>query len=163
MSKKLGSITGINGNMISVAFKDSVIQNEVGFVILDKERLMSEVIRIRGNIAYMQVFENTKGIKVGESPLTTDRVKSEEVGKGHFAPACRNDDTGARFFDASARSGRSGRKPFETIREDPKRRCMKPSAATCGGLCMLICACPHGCVACAPSLKEGRERSLCSF
>ena len=82
MSKKLGSITGINGNMISVHFQDSVIQNEVGFVVLGKERLRSEVIRIRGNIAYMQVFENTKGIKVGDKVEFSGQMLSVLLGPG---------------------------------------------------------------------------------
>ena len=54
MGKNSGTITGINGNMISVAFNGRVIQNEVGYVILGAERLMSEVIMIKGDTAYLQ-------------------------------------------------------------------------------------------------------------
>jgi len=82
MSKKFGFITGINGNMISVTFQDSVIQNEVGFVVLGEERLMSEVIRIRGNTAYLQVFENTKGIKVGDKLEFSGQMLSVLLGPG---------------------------------------------------------------------------------
>ena len=42
-----GKVTGVNGNMVSVAFTDRVTQNEVAYVITDKERLKSEVIRAR--------------------------------------------------------------------------------------------------------------------
>ena len=82
MSNNIGTITGINGNMISVVFRQSVIQNEVGFVILDEERLMSEVIRIRGNTAYLQVFEDTRGIKVGDKVEFSGQMLSVELGPG---------------------------------------------------------------------------------
>jgi V/A-type H+-transporting ATPase subunit A len=82
MNKKPGSIIGINGNMISVAFEDSVLQNEVGFVILGNERLMSEIIRIRGNTAYMQVFESTKGVKTGDKVEFSGQMLSVQLGPG---------------------------------------------------------------------------------
>jgi V/A-type H+-transporting ATPase subunit A len=82
MSEKTGLITGINGNMISVAFQDSVQQNEVGFVVLGEERLMSEVIRIRGNTAYLQVFESTKGVKVGDKVEFSGQMLSVQLGPG---------------------------------------------------------------------------------
>ena len=62
---KTGSVVSINGNMVSVAFDTSVIQNEVAYVILGDIRLKSEVIRVRGSEADLQVFEDTSGIKVG--------------------------------------------------------------------------------------------------
>lgn len=82
MSKRPGFITGINANMISVSFEDSVLQNEVGFVVLGQERLMSEVIRIRGNTAYLQVFENTKGVRVGDKVEFTGEMLSVQLGPG---------------------------------------------------------------------------------
>ena len=66
MNKHAGTITSINGNMIGVKFKDPIIQNEVGYVIEGKKRLKSEVIKIEQDTAYMQVFEITKGIKIGD-------------------------------------------------------------------------------------------------
>lgn len=59
----------VNGNMISVTFSGAVAQNEVGYALLDDNgttrRLMSEVVRIRGTLADMQVFEDTTGLAVG--------------------------------------------------------------------------------------------------
>ena len=66
MNETKGTIVGINGNMLTVAFDGTVAQNEVGFAISGKERLKSEVIRIQNNHAYLQVFESTKGLKVGD-------------------------------------------------------------------------------------------------
>jgi len=80
--KKIGHITAINGNMIEVAFKDSVIQNEVGYVLIKDERLKSEVIKIANNTAYLQVYEITKGLKVGDEVEFTGELLSVKLGPG---------------------------------------------------------------------------------
>ena len=75
LAHKTGHVTGVNGNMVSVAYDTSVMQNEVAFVCLaDGTRLKSEVIRVRGSQADMQVFENTNGIKVGDKVEFTDQM-----------------------------------------------------------------------------------------
>ena len=66
MDKKLGTIVSINGNMISVKCIDSIIQNEVGYVIHGDERMKAEVIKTNKDIAFMQVFESTKDLKIGD-------------------------------------------------------------------------------------------------
>lgn len=80
--KRIGRILGINGNMVTAEFKDFVIQNEVAYITHGEERLKSEVIRIRGNIAEMQVFENTRGIRIGEEVEFTGELLSVELGPG---------------------------------------------------------------------------------
>jgi len=80
--KKIGHITAINGNMIEVAFGDSVIQNEVGYVLIKDERLKSEVIKITNNTAFMQVYEITKGLKVGDKVEFTGELLSVKLGPG---------------------------------------------------------------------------------
>ena len=82
MNKTTGTIIGINGNMISVEFEGNIIQNEVGYAITGKDRLKSEVIKINGNIAYMQVFEITKGLKIGNAVEFTDEMLSAQLGPG---------------------------------------------------------------------------------
>ncbi len=80
---KTGRITGVNGNMVSVAFDTSVMQNEVAFVqIEDGTRLKSEVIRVRGREADLQVFESTADIKVGDKVDFSDNLLSVELGPG---------------------------------------------------------------------------------
>ncbi len=79
---KSGKIATISGNMIAVEFQGSVSQNEVGYVLAGKQRLMSEVIRIAGNTAFMQVFEDTKGIKVGDNIEFSGEMISVELGPG---------------------------------------------------------------------------------
>jgi len=78
----LGKITSIQGNMITVSFDVSISQNEVGYVIAGDDRLMAEVIRIHGNTAFMQVFEDTKGIRVGGEVEFSGKMLSVQLGPG---------------------------------------------------------------------------------
>jgi len=82
MAKNKGEIIAINGNMIQVRFKDDIIQNEVGYVLKDKQRLKSEVIKIERDIAFLQVFETTKSIKVGDKIEFSGRMLSVQLGPG---------------------------------------------------------------------------------
>ncbi|MBN2600669.1 MAG: V-type ATP synthase subunit A [Candidatus Marinimicrobia bacterium] len=82
MNKTKGTIIGINGNMISVEFDGNIIQNEVGYAITGEDRLKSEVVKISGNIAYMQVFEITKGLKVGDKVEFSGEMLSVQLGPG---------------------------------------------------------------------------------
>lgn len=78
-----GKVTGVNGNMVSVAFDDRVTQNEVAFVLTDgNDRLKGEVIRVRGREADIQVFESTTGIKVGNKVEFSGQLLSVELGPG---------------------------------------------------------------------------------
>ncbi|MFA4843222.1 MAG: V-type ATP synthase subunit A [Candidatus Omnitrophota bacterium] len=77
-----GILIGINGNMAVVEFKDYVVQNEVAFIVHNEERLKSEVIRVRGNKAELQVYEDTKGLNAGEKVEFTGELLSVELGPG---------------------------------------------------------------------------------
>lgn len=80
--KNMGQITGINGNMITVAFQESIVQNEVGYVLVEGQRLKAEVIKISGDIAFMQVYEITKGLKVGDEVEFSAELLSVKLGPG---------------------------------------------------------------------------------
>ncbi len=82
MSQKTGRIVAINGNMITVEFGTSVIQNEVAFALLNGQRLKSEVIRVRGDYADLQVFEDTRGMKVGDAIEFTGQLLAVQLGPG---------------------------------------------------------------------------------
>ncbi|MFP3041448.1 V-type ATP synthase subunit A [Treponema primitia] len=77
-----GTVEAVNGNMVSVRFDGPVSMNEVGFVKVADKQLKSEVIRIRGDISQLQVFEVTKGIAVGDTVEYTGDMLSVEVGPG---------------------------------------------------------------------------------
>ena len=82
MSIKTGHVVGVNGNLVNVKFDDSVIKNEVGYIILDNTRLKGEVIRIMNGVASLQVYEMTEGIKVGDRVEFSGELLSVELGPG---------------------------------------------------------------------------------
>ena len=81
-NNRVGRIVGVNGNMVVVEFDDYVVQNEVAFVKYRDERLKSEVIRVRGSRAELQVYEDTKGLRLGDKVEFTDQLLSVELGPG---------------------------------------------------------------------------------
>ena len=82
MSENIGKIVGVNGNLLTVEFSSPVIQNEVGYAHVKGEKLKSEVIRIRGSRAELQVFEDTTGLMVGDDVQFTGELLSVELGPG---------------------------------------------------------------------------------
>ncbi len=82
MSENTGKIVGVNGNLLKVEFNKPVIQNEVAYACVGDLKLKAEVIRIRGNNAELQVFEDTVGIKVGDPVEFTGDLLSVELGPG---------------------------------------------------------------------------------
>ena len=75
-------VVGVNGNMITVKYSDNVMQNEVAFAKVGDAKLKCEVIRIRGEVADLQVFESTNGLKVGDEVEFTGELLSVELGPG---------------------------------------------------------------------------------
>lgn len=80
--KRIGHITKINGNMVSVQTQEEIIQNEVAYIIFGNERLKSEVIRVKADTAEMQVYESTVGLKVGTEVELSGELLSAELGPG---------------------------------------------------------------------------------
>ncbi len=64
-NKTTGKVVGIVANLVMVEVDGPVAQNEICFIALAEERLMAEVIKVIGKIAYVQVFESTRGLKPG--------------------------------------------------------------------------------------------------
>ncbi len=77
-----GKVVGVNGNMVTVEFADNVVQNEVAYVCVGQDRLKSEVIRVRGKKAELQVFEDTVGIRIGDTVEFTGDLLSVALGPG---------------------------------------------------------------------------------
>jgi V/A-type H+/Na+-transporting ATPase subunit A len=80
--QRKGHITKISGNMVTVRFYSPVMQNEVAYILHEAERLKSEIIRVRGDHAEMQVYEATGGLKVGDEVEFTGELLSVELGPG---------------------------------------------------------------------------------
>ena len=77
-----GKVVGVNGNMITVRTDGNVSLNEVGYVLLGEKRLKSEIIRIRGENAEMQVFEMTRGIGIGDDVEFSSEMLAVNLGPG---------------------------------------------------------------------------------
>ncbi len=85
MNKAMGEIRAINGNMLAVNYKGDILQNEVAYVLKDGRRLKSEVVKITGNTAFMQVYEYTKGLKVGDKVEFSGDLLTVQLGPGVLA------------------------------------------------------------------------------
>ena len=81
MSTK-GKVSGIISNLVIVEVDGPVKQNEICYIILEKIKLMAEVIRIGGNNAYIQVFESTRGIKTGTKVEFAGHMLEATLGPG---------------------------------------------------------------------------------
>ncbi|MDR2343351.1 MAG: V-type ATP synthase subunit A [Spirochaetaceae bacterium] len=77
-----GVVAAVNGNMVNIRFDGQVSMNEVGFIQIGDKKLKSEVIRIRGDICSLQVFEMTRGIRVGDVCEFSGNMLAVELGPG---------------------------------------------------------------------------------
>ncbi len=69
--------------MVIAEATGEIVQNSIGYCCRDDgARLLSEVIRIRGNLADLQVFEETRGLKVGNPVELQDQMLSLALGPG---------------------------------------------------------------------------------
>ena len=82
MNEKSGTIIGVSGNLLTVEFTKAVVQNEVAYAVTGSRRLKSEVIRIRGTYADLQVFEDTTGLREGDRVEFTGELLAVELGPG---------------------------------------------------------------------------------
>ena len=69
--KTTGRVNGIISNIVIVKADGAVGQNEICYVYAGNTRMMAEVIKVMGDDAYVQVFDSTRGLKIG------DRVEFE--------------------------------------------------------------------------------------
>ncbi|HEX9972060.1 MAG TPA: V-type ATP synthase subunit A [bacterium] len=82
MSLTTGKITGVNGNMVTVAVEGNIMQNEVAYIVKGKERLKSEIVRIGDGVAFLQVFESTKGLLINDEVEFSGQLLSVQLGPG---------------------------------------------------------------------------------
>ena len=76
-------VTGVGGNIVSIMAPDgAIMKNEVANICLGEERLKSEVLRVDGNTADIQVFEDTAGVRVGDRVELTKQMLSISLGPG---------------------------------------------------------------------------------
>ncbi len=64
--KTTGVVNGIISNIVIVRADGPVGQNEICYVWTGDTKMMAEVIKVVGDAAYVQVFDSTRGLKVGD-------------------------------------------------------------------------------------------------
>ena len=64
--KTLGRVNGIISNIVIVKADGAVGQNEICYVYCGDVRMMAEVIKVIGDDAYVQVYDSTRGLKIGD-------------------------------------------------------------------------------------------------
>ena len=77
-----GIVKGIVANLVTVEVEDAVSQNEICYITVDNVRLMAEVIKVIGKNAYVQVFESTRGMKVGDNVEFEGHMLEVTLGPG---------------------------------------------------------------------------------
>jgi V/A-type H+/Na+-transporting ATPase subunit A len=78
----IGKVTGIIANLVIVEARERVAQNEICFIKHDNTRLMAEVIKVMGHKVYVQVFESTRGLKVGSEVEFAGHMLEVTLGPG---------------------------------------------------------------------------------
>lgn len=80
--KATGKVKKAFGNLLQVQFEGSIRQGEISMVHLEGVQLKAEVIEITGDMAKIQVFEDTKGVKLDTVVLFEDGLLEAELGPG---------------------------------------------------------------------------------
>ena len=73
---------GVIANMVTLTVDGPVAQNEICYISTGGDRLMAEVIKVVGKNVYVQVFESTRGLKVGAEAEFTGHMLEVTLGPG---------------------------------------------------------------------------------
>jgi V/A-type H+/Na+-transporting ATPase subunit A len=84
VTKRTANIIGVKESLvyIEVDADTSIMKNELGYIHVGEERLKAEVLRVRRGTADMQVFEDTSGVRVGDTVELTGEMLSATLGPG---------------------------------------------------------------------------------
>lgn len=77
-----GIVRGIVSNLVTVEVDGPVSQNEICYISVGGVRLMSEVIKVIGKNAFVQVFESTRGMRVGDTAEFQGHMLEVTLGPG---------------------------------------------------------------------------------
>ncbi len=77
-----GVVAGIIANLVIVEAEGAVSQNEICFIKLGDTPLMAEVIKVEGKRAYVQVFESTRNLRVGNTVEFAGHLLEATLGPG---------------------------------------------------------------------------------
>ena len=77
-----GTVSGVVSNMVTLRVDGPVLQGEICYIHTGGDRLMAEVIKVLGQDVYVQVFESTRGLKVGAEAEFTGHMLEIQLGPG---------------------------------------------------------------------------------
>ncbi|MBR4590352.1 MAG: V-type ATP synthase subunit A [Bacteroidaceae bacterium] len=77
-----GTVKGVIANMVTLSVDGPVSQGEICYIETGGDRLMSEVIKVVGSNVYVQVFESTRGLKVGAPAEFTGHMLEVKLAPG---------------------------------------------------------------------------------
>ncbi len=80
MSEQVGYVSVVKGPVVKAKGMHGARMYEVVYV--GKDRLVGEIVRLEGDSAYIQVYENTSGIEVGEPVYRTGSPLFVQLGPG---------------------------------------------------------------------------------
>ncbi len=79
---KKGEVVGIISSLVTVQTAEAVAQNEICYIDCGGTKLMAEVIKITGENVFVQVFESTRGLKIGDSVEFVSSMLEATLGPG---------------------------------------------------------------------------------
>ncbi len=77
-----GKVKGIISNLVTVEVDGPVAQNEICYITIGDTRLMAEVLKVNRENVFVQVFESTRGLKVGNDVEFTGHMLEVTLGPG---------------------------------------------------------------------------------
>ena len=80
--KTTGTVTGIVSNLVTVKVDGPVAENEICYIDLAGVKMMAEVIKVGGDLAQVQVFESTRGLRGGDKVEFEGRMLEVTLGPG---------------------------------------------------------------------------------
>lgn len=80
--KTTGKVTGIVSNLVTVHVDGPVAENELCHIDLNGTKLLAEVIKVNGDLASVQVFESTRGLKNGDKVEFLGKMLEATLGPG---------------------------------------------------------------------------------
>jgi len=77
-----GVVKSIIANLVTVEADGPVSQNEICEIDIAGEKATAETIKISGNTAYVQLFQSSRGLKVGSKAVFLGHMLEVELGPG---------------------------------------------------------------------------------
>jgi len=81
---RTAKIIGVKESLVLIEVDEDtpIMKNELGYICVGEERLKAEVLRVRRRTADMQVFEDTRGVRIGDTVELSGEMLSAVLGPG---------------------------------------------------------------------------------